>query len=286
MKLLQIAIAAVAVGGILFSGYLTYFNLFGPGCDAAVISCSGGGAAVQIFGLPTCVYGLVMFSVIFLLALASIAKPTEERGYRALFAIAVFGFLFSGFLSLYELFIALPHPTSLPACVYGLAMYTVLVGLNIYLFRKRAQWARLTRDISHYAHNNAVFLMFAGIVFLLGSIIFVSGSPSIFSKLSTEESARIGALAQCLADKNTVVYGAYWCPHCQNQKKAFGEHWGKIRYVECSLPGGTGMTDECKSAGIKGYPTWVFADGSRIEGEAKFKDLAERAGCAYDDATQ
>ena len=31
------------------------------------------------------------------------------------------------------------------------------------------------------------------------------------------------ALAQCLTAKGVKMYGAYWCSHCQNQKKAFGD---------------------------------------------------------------
>jgi hypothetical protein len=27
--------------------------------------------------------------------------------------------------------------------------------------------------------------------------------------------------AQCLKDKDAKFYGAFWCPHCQNQKAMF-----------------------------------------------------------------
>lgn len=85
--------------------------------------------------------------------------------------------------------------------------------------------------------------------------------------------------AKCLNEKGAKMYGAYWCPHCQNQKEAFGESWKYVNYIECSLPGDKGQTQECKDAGIEGYPTWVFAGGERVEGEASFKELSELTNC-------
>ncbi len=92
--------------------------------------------------------------------------------------------------------------------------------------------------------------------------------------------AEMDAFAQCLTDKGVKMYGAYWCPHCQNQKEMFGDSWEKVDYVECSLPEKAGQTQFCKDEGIKGYPTWEFSDGPRIEGEVTFQQLSERTGCS------
>ena len=54
-------IMALAVFGMLFSGYLSYGELFGT----CTLGCS---AAGKIFGLPPCVYGLVMYTIITVLA--------------------------------------------------------------------------------------------------------------------------------------------------------------------------------------------------------------------------
>ncbi|HSD12045.1 MAG TPA: hypothetical protein VLC10_00670 [Patescibacteria group bacterium] len=91
-----------------------------------------------------------------------------------------------------------------------------------------------------------------------------------------------GDLAQCLTDKGVKMYGAYWCPHCQAQKKAFGAAFKKVNYVECAIPGDPrAQTQECKDAKIEGYPTWVFPDGTRRSGEITLVSLAEQAGCQY-----
>ena len=87
------------------------------------------------------------------------------------------------------------------------------------------------------------------------------------------------AFAQCLKDKGVTFYGAFWCPHCQNQKKAFGSSAALLPYVECSLPSGSGQTQECTDKGVESYPTWVFADGTRETGELSMSRLAEKSGC-------
>lgn len=85
--------------------------------------------------------------------------------------------------------------------------------------------------------------------------------------------------AKCLTDSGVKMYGAYWCSHCQNQKKMFGNSWEYINYVECSLPNRVGQTEECRETGIKGYPTWEFQDGKRIEGKLSFEQLSQYSNC-------
>src|SRR3989344_3700751 len=90
--------------------------------------------------------------------------------------------------------------------------------------------------------------------------------------------------AQCLTDKGVVMYGAYWCPHCQNEKKAFGDSFRLINYVEC-----TQETGRCLAEKINGYPTWIFpassadgSDGGRFGGEMGLERLSEGSGVFFD----
>ncbi|HLC65549.1 MAG TPA: hypothetical protein VJI46_05505 [Candidatus Nanoarchaeia archaeon] len=85
--------------------------------------------------------------------------------------------------------------------------------------------------------------------------------------------------AKCLSEKGVKMYGAYWCSHCENQKEMFGDSWKYVNYVECSLPNRGGQTGICKDAKIEGYPTWEFADGSRLSGELSFETLSQKSGC-------
>jgi len=85
--------------------------------------------------------------------------------------------------------------------------------------------------------------------------------------------------AQCLTDKGVVYYGAFWCPNCQDQNRLFGSAKRLINYVECSTPDGRGQVNECRQKDIKGYPTFEFADGTRVEGKQTLEALAEKSGC-------
>ena len=85
--------------------------------------------------------------------------------------------------------------------------------------------------------------------------------------------------ATCLKDKGAVLYGTFWCPHCQNQEKLFGTSSSLLNHVECSTPDGLGQTQTCKDKNILGYPTWLFADGTSLSGEQSFSKLAEKTSC-------
>ena len=85
--------------------------------------------------------------------------------------------------------------------------------------------------------------------------------------------------AQCLKAKGAKMYGAWWCPHCADQKEMFGYAFQYVTYTECSPEGQRTMNETCTKAGIKGYPTWQFADGSRVEGPQPLNLLSEKTGC-------
>ena len=98
---------------------------------------------------------------------------------------------------------------------------------------------------------------------------------NIAENIQTEEQKI--SLAKCLREKNVKMYGAYWCPHCNNQKKMFGNSFSYIRYVECDRSDKEGRK-ECLEKGIEGYPTWGI-DNNLYPGEKSFDELAELSGC-------
>lgn len=114
-------------------------------------------------------------------------------------------------------------------------------------------------------------------VFVLA--LFVVGIVLSTSSWSTLSPSKFNAFASCLKDRGLIFYGAFWCPHCQNQKAMFGSAAEKLPYVECSAPDGNSQTPICISQGIKSYPTWVFSDGSRQSGEVSLDQLAQKSGC-------
>jgi len=94
----------------------------------------------------------------------------------------------------------------------------------------------------------------------------------------TTPATGIDGFAQCIKDSGAKFYGAEWCSHCQNQKKLFNGS-KNLPYVECSTSSGNGQEKVCADAKVEGYPTWIFADGSRQSGELSFEILSQKTGC-------
>ena len=86
--------------------------------------------------------------------------------------------------------------------------------------------------------------------------------------------------ANCLTEKDVKFYGAFWCSHCARQKQLFGDAIEKINYIECSLPDRSAQTSICIQNNITGYPTWEFADNTRLSGEQTLETLSKKTGCA------
>ncbi len=92
---------------------------------------------------------------------------------------------------------------------------------------------------------------------------------------------RYDEFARCLSKRDVKMYGAYWCPHCSEQKAMFDASFKYVPYIECGLPGNTSRLQQvCADAGIKHFPTWQFPPmGERVEGTIPLEDLSLRTGC-------
>lgn len=109
------------------------------------------------------------------------------------------------------------------------------------------------------------------VVIIFGGVLYTTGG--------TSKNGVLDGFATCLAESGTKFYGAFWCPHCQAQKKLFGTSAKNLPYIECSTPDGKDRRQECVDAEIASYPTWEFADGSRIAGETSLETLSEKTSC-------
>jgi glutaredoxin len=110
---------------------------------------------------------------------------------------------------------------------------------------------------------------------LLGAILLMLGIYLI-SAHSARQNYDIESLAKCLHEKNTTMYGAYWCPHCQNEKRFFGQYFSYIDYIECE--GADGSPQKCLAEGVQGYPTWKI-EGRFYAGEKSISELKKISGC-------
>lgn len=127
-------------------------------------------------------------------------------------------------------------------------------------------------------NNVKIFFLIIGVL-ILGIIATVF----LQSNSTPPGPGKYDTFATCLKDKGAVFYGAFWCPHCQSQKKLFGPSQKLLPYVECSTPDAQGQTQICKDKGITGYPTWNLADGTTIPNEndagVTLKTLADKTSC-------
>jgi thiol-disulfide isomerase/thioredoxin len=153
------------------------------------------------------------------------------------------------------------------------------------------------------------------IYFVLGCFIIVALFGYVFF-VDAKKPGPYDDFAQCITNSGAKFYGAYWCPHCQKQKSEFGKSAKKLPYIECDTlnnkeklaakaqidqaiadgrlkegddPATVGIftsSQACTENSIKSYPTWIFADGSRVTGEQSFSALASKTGCVAPAGTE
>ncbi|RZM77849.1 glutaredoxin family protein [Leptolyngbya iicbica] len=84
-------------------------------------------------------------------------------------------------------------------------------------------------------------------------------------------------LANHLTAQDATMYGAFWCPHCQDQKALFGDAEDQVPYVECDPEGEDAQPELCQAKEIQGYPTWEI-DGELYPGTRSLEELAQLSG--------
>ncbi len=70
-----------------------------------------------------------------------------------------------------------------------------------------------------------------------------------------------------------VGWGAYYFLYFQKPVSTLDG------FAKCLNAKGATLYGICKQAGVKNFPTWQFADGSRMEGPQPLAVLGDKAGC-------
>jgi len=110
-------------------------------------------------------------------------------------------------------------------------------------------------------------------------IILVIGWGAYYFLYFRKPVSTLDGFAKCLNANGAKMYGAWWCPHCSEQKEMFGYAFQYVNYIECSPESQRTVKDICKQAGVKNFPTWQFPDGSRMEGAQPLAILGDKVGC-------
>ena len=100
----------------------------------------------------------------------------------------------------------------------------------------------------------------------------IQGMPPAVISISSPQKIK---LAEHLTQKGVVMYNAYWCPHCHDQKEMFGKEAAeKLNLVECAKDGFNNKRALCEAKGITGFPSWEIND-TIDSGIKSLKELAE-----------
>ena len=130
---------------------------------------------------------------------------------------------------------------------------------------------------------------FLALAVLLGGLIWasvldparpdaVATGPGAPPPVLTKSNPATIALAEHLTASGAVMYSAYWCPHCHEQKEMFGKEAAKnLKVVECAPTGQNNEAKLCQSKGIEGFPSWEI-NGELDSGVKKLPDLARLSG--------
>ena len=249
------------------AGYLTYTSWTGD--HAAYCEAGGGCDIVQssqwatFLGAPTAFWGLLVYAGLAYLAF-QVRRPIVQ--WRRAWVLAFIGWGVSVYLTAISIFVI---QATCPYCLGSLGIFSAIMAL---LFWQRPQ------GIPNFAWPKWLVLAAIPAVIVIATL---HSQASERTARGPEDPYRRG-LAERLADAGAVFYGASWCPHCQEQKALFGASQDRLPYVECSPGGPRGpAASSCLSAGVSTYPTWVFADGSRVTAVLSLQELADRIGYRY-----
>ena len=257
-------ILVLSLVGMALTAYLSWAASSGSdlqgcgidsGCDAVLSS-----RWATLLGAPTAVWGLLAYGTLAGLAFGG------RAGWRwiATWTVAFAGVLFSVYLTTVSVTLL---GATCPYCLTSLAIMTALFA--VVTSQRPAEMPGFTwrRLLLRAAPAAAVV-----IALLHLNYVGVLGRPPAV------EDPFARALALHLSQRGAKMYGAYWCPHCVEQKELFGASARRLPYVECSTGGqGSRQASACLAAGIRQYPTWIIG-GQRFQEVLTLTRLAELTG--------
>jgi uncharacterized membrane protein len=235
-----------------------------------------------LFGLPITIFGGLAYGTMLLLASIPLVMPldggTKKQSsplnvwsWRLMFILATAMAVCSGYLMYLLVFeIQAWCPYCIASALFSASLLIVtMIGYP---------W----EDLGQLGLNGLVVAM----ITLIGILGVYNGLESTSTDATTgaeyQITTRSGqaelALARHLQTIGAKKYGAYWCPHCQEQKQLFGQSaFAMIDYIECDPQGKNPQPQLCQAAGITGYPTWEI-QGELYPGRLSLEKLADLSG--------
>lgn len=122
MERSRLTILVLSIAGLLFSGYLTFTKLFSQ-------TCSLSEGCQYLWGYPTCMYGFIFFSLLFIIGI--LAMVMKRQKCFMLSIVSGLAVLFSGYFVIIDIIQWTGHYSlGLPSCVYGFVMFVLIFILS------------------------------------------------------------------------------------------------------------------------------------------------------------
>lgn len=278
----SVAMAVLATIGAIDTGAITLkrWGVLGP------LLCPGGGGDCDkvlnspwgtLLGQPLSLFGFLCYATVLVLALLPLLLKGDARREllgRSRWAL----FLLTAAMAVFSLVLMTVMLFKIKA-VCAFCILSALLSLSL-----------LVLSLFSGDWDDKGQLLFRGVLTAL--LVGITGigwatamdrpvaetGPGIPIPVTSASTPATIALADHLTKAGAVMYTAYWCPHCHEQKELFGkEATARLKIVECAPDGRNSQAELCASKKIQGYPSWEIK-GSIDSGVKPLQVLAERSG--------
>jgi hypothetical protein len=132
-KYIKIVLPLTAAG-IIFAGYMTGVKWFSG-------TCAFNETCPELFGQPTCFYGLIIFSAMFAVALSyRVRKQYPIGAVRTVLGLSLVGGIFSAVYAVPEIANLISggsdYMLGMPTCAYGMFFYLVIIIFTFFSLLK------------------------------------------------------------------------------------------------------------------------------------------------------
>ncbi|MBL1209600.1 vitamin K epoxide reductase family protein [Geminocystis sp. GBBB08] len=305
-------IGAIAIVGLILTIYLTFIKLSGgeiactaegtSGCNSVLDSAYAYPLDPQgKTGPPLSVFGSLGYFTMAVLALVPLLiNPEKNKELRqkleklTWWLMLVVTFTMAAFSSYLMYVLAFKLQAVCPYCIssalFSFTLLTLTIighdwedmgqifftGITVVLFT-------LVGAVGVYANVNNVAIEDPNLQLAAGQTIPITQAqtapkPPLGWEITTTSGESEIALAKHLASQGAIMYSAYWCPHCYEQKQLFGKEAFKLlSKIECDPKGIAPAPQKCVDAKIRAFPTWII-NGETYEGVQTLDKLAKLTG--------
>ena len=285
-KWIRVVMAVLATIGVIDTGSITLKkwgllaslscssqDFFGcNGCEKVLSSAWG-----SVLGQPLSLFGFLAYTAMLLMAVVPLVLQGEARislGQRSWWGLFLLSTGMAVFSAVLLGVMAFGIRDCCPFCILSAALSTALFVLSLI----GGDWS----DRGQLVFRGVITALLVGVIGL-GWAASV-GQPAaetgrgVPPPVRAESTPGTIALAEQLTAKGAVMYSAYWCPHCHEQKELFGrEATEKLTVIECAPDGRGSQQELCEAKKIEGYPTWEI-NGKLDSGVKPLARLADLIG--------